>query len=190
MNNKKMVVEGHRGYRPMENSFAGFQKAFEMGVNGIETDIWLSKENFLFIYHGHTELGLCHLYDCSISKTDIKFAKDITNDDLTKYVDNLTKRKLIKLEDLLVLASNYPHVYLNLEFKDQSAEAMKAMGELLTRMKPKNKIFFSSFCHDVKERLEEQTKNYPILESIPFGFCCHNLTLLDSIQKNLGIFSF
>ena len=184
---KKITVEGHRGYRPMENSLEGFEKAFKSGVDGIETDVWLSKDKFLFIYHGHTELGLCHLFDLETEKIEIKFAKDLTSDDLERYVDVSTKRKLPKLTELLDLAKEYPDSYLNFEFKDHSNDAMRAMGILLTEYDLKNKINFSSFNHQVKENQINTMREFPILKTISFGFCCHNLILLNDIKKNLSI---
>ena len=180
---KKILVEGHRGYRPLENSMEGFKTACDLGVDGIETDIWLSKDNFIFINHGHTELGLLHLLDTESGRPVIKFAKDIVHDDIQKLVDFKTKKKLVLLESLFEHMRDYPQIYLSLEFKDNSAEAVRAVGELLTRLAPPNKVYFGSFDHSVKLRVAEQMEDFPVFRSIPFGFLCHNMTLLNDVRS-------
>ena len=183
-----LIAEGHRGYRPKENSLEGFQIAFEMGVDGIETDIWLTNDNVLFINHGHTELGLLHLIEIESSKPKLIHAKDLSKSDIEKYIEYSTKKPLLLLETLLNLAKKYPKIYLNIEFKDHSEKAMEVMGNLLTKMKPKNKIYFSSFNHVVKEKLLKVSEKIPYLKKISFGFCCHNLVILENMKSLPGIF--
>ena len=48
-----MQIYGHRGCRGLlpENTIAGFEKALELGSDGIEWDVVVNKENKLIISH-------------------------------------------------------------------------------------------------------------------------------------------
>lgn len=51
MNN--ILVEAHRGYcaKYPENTLLAFEKAIELGVDGIELDVWLNAENIPIVIH-------------------------------------------------------------------------------------------------------------------------------------------
>jgi glycerophosphoryl diester phosphodiesterase len=62
-NQFKTVVMAHRGgsWHP-DNSMANFRSALENNVQGIETDVWISKDGVPMIVHGGNDGQLC-LYD-------------------------------------------------------------------------------------------------------------------------------
>jgi len=47
-----MIIQGHRGGFAPGNSLEVFQKAIENGVQSIELDVWLTKDNELVVVHG------------------------------------------------------------------------------------------------------------------------------------------
>ena len=51
--NKKILVAGHRGACALypENTMLSFKKAVEMGVDGLETDVWMSRDGVLMLMH-------------------------------------------------------------------------------------------------------------------------------------------
>ena len=51
--NSKIDVQGHRGCRGLypENSLPAFQKAIELGVNTLELDLVISKDNKVVVSH-------------------------------------------------------------------------------------------------------------------------------------------
>jgi glycerophosphoryl diester phosphodiesterase len=53
MRNKKLVIIGHRGAHGLapENTIKGFEKALEYGVDMIETDVVVTKDNILILQH-------------------------------------------------------------------------------------------------------------------------------------------
>ena len=56
MDSKKIKVWAHRGasgYAP-ENTMAAFEKAVEMGADGIELDVQLTKDGELVVIHDET----------------------------------------------------------------------------------------------------------------------------------------
>jgi len=54
--NQRMWIVGHRGVRALEpeNTMRSFQRAIEMGVDGIETDVQVTKDGALVLMHDHT----------------------------------------------------------------------------------------------------------------------------------------
>jgi glycerophosphoryl diester phosphodiesterase len=57
-----LEVQGHRGARGLkpENTLAGFEVAFDLGVSAIETDLHLSADGVVVIFHdAHITASLC-----------------------------------------------------------------------------------------------------------------------------------
>ncbi|WP_258084767.1 glycerophosphodiester phosphodiesterase family protein [Thermococcus thermotolerans] len=52
----RVVVLGHRGYMSAypENSLLAFRKAIEAGADGIELDVWLTKDGEVIVMHDET----------------------------------------------------------------------------------------------------------------------------------------
>jgi len=50
---ERPIVLGHRGVvtRHQENTMAGFQKAVELGIDGVEFDVFLTKDGKLAVFH-------------------------------------------------------------------------------------------------------------------------------------------
>lgn len=124
-----MLLFAHRGCHAQapENSFAAFQAAVEMGVDGIETDVRLSADGLAVIIH----------------------------DRLTpqqRPVAELTRREIehdvghaVPVLDEILDA--FPDVIWNIEIKNPEA-AQVAVGTL-TYFQPKRRLLVSSFRHDV-----------------------------------------
>ena len=51
-----MRIEGHRGMGRYEakNTLQSFARTIDEELDGIELDVWLSKDNIPVIIHGHT----------------------------------------------------------------------------------------------------------------------------------------
>jgi glycerophosphoryl diester phosphodiesterase len=98
----KPIIFGHRGASgyEFENTIASFEKALEMGADGLETDMWLTADNQVVLHHdkaitipGQPEPG-------NISKMTLKEIQEIKlpngeiipslNDFLCKYADRKT----------------------------------------------------------------------------------------------------
>lgn len=53
---KRTMVVGHRGgFFGPENSIKGFRGAIENNLEGIEFDVWLSKDNVPMVLHGGSD---------------------------------------------------------------------------------------------------------------------------------------
>ena len=52
-NGKRTMVVGHKGgFFGPENSIKAFRGAIDNNLEGIEFDVWLSKDNVLMVLHG------------------------------------------------------------------------------------------------------------------------------------------
>ena len=77
-NKDKTIIESHRGINReiFENTLEAFIRAINYGIDSIETDVWLSKDNVLVIYHGSGENGqLEGFYDHNGNITELEWNK-------------------------------------------------------------------------------------------------------------------
>lgn len=177
-------IYGHRGaseYAP-ENSMEAFQLAYDMGADGIEFDVQMTKDGYLVIAHDE-EIG-------RVSDGE-GFIKDYTLKELRAFTFNKIHPeygdvKIPLLEDVLdqfKQKSNKDREFLfNIELKN-NIFAYKGMEEKVLKMvKEKGvleKIFFSSFRHESMlklRKLEPEVK-------VAFLYCDGILDITDYAGK-------
>lgn len=100
-----MLKIGHRGAKGyiVENTLASFQKAIELGVNGIELDVHLSSDGKIMVIHDET-------IDRTTSGKG--FVKDFTASQLKKY-------GIPRLEEVFDFINK--SCFINIEIKDFKA---------------------------------------------------------------------
>ena len=139
--NDQTIIESHRGINReiFENTLEAFYRAINYGIESLETDVWLSKDNVLVIYHGFGDKGdLEPLYNERGNITD-KTWKELSSY-RTKYDD----LKMPKLKDVLILAKN--RIFLNLEIKDPRADLVwPRLIQLIEKYDFFEQIILSSF---------------------------------------------
>jgi glycerophosphoryl diester phosphodiesterase len=165
--NKKTIIESHRGINReiFENTLEAFWRALNYGIESLETDVWLSKDNVLVIYHGFGDKGdLEPLYNERGNITD-KTWKELSSY-RTKYDD----LKMPKLKDVLILAKN--RIFLNLEIKDPRADLVwPRLIKLIEKYDFFDQIALSSFHHEYYPKIEEYNNNHE--KKLVFGFLYH-----------------
>lgn len=121
----KPLIYAHRGascYAP-ENTMASFNKAVEMGADGIEIDVHMSKDGYLIVCHDEkvdrTTNGNGYIKDINmkeLKKLDAGswFGKEFTGEKIPLLAEVL---ELVKSENLLlnIELKNGPIFYDNLE---------------------------------------------------------------------------
>ena len=107
-----MIKLAHRGYSEKypENTKVAFIKAIDGNFDGIETDVHLTKDNYLVLIH-----------DEKINRTSNGkgYVKDLTYEELCQYNFNYRLKKCKEKIPLLVELLDYcndKNVILNLEF--------------------------------------------------------------------------
>ena len=185
---KQIINEGHRGYFPLQNCSEGFKKCLTNGADGIETDLWLMKDNNILVHHGLTSMGLLELIDKKTQKKIRIYARDLVKDDLKNYLDQNSNQPMITLTELLEIFKVNEKVYLNLEIKDHRIECFNQIMNILERVKPKNEIQISSFNLKFKSTLSDYIKKSNFTKKFSFGFLAKNQEQLDQILLLLGFY--
>ncbi|ASJ06708.1 glycerophosphodiester phosphodiesterase family protein [Thermococcus pacificus] len=131
----RVLVLGHRGYSAKypENSLLAFRKTIEASADGIELDVWLSKDGRVVIMHDET-------IDRTSNMTGRQ--KDMTLEELKKADIGMGERIPTLEEVFEVLPDN---ALLNIELKDRDAA-----GEVARIVKENNpgRVLISSFDVD------------------------------------------
>ena len=117
MGNANFIKIGHRGacgYEP-ENTLSSFKKALELGVDMIECDVWMTKDNKIVVIH-----------DSTLNRTTngVGLVADYTYEELTKFTIKKTEKIPLLVE---VLELTRGKVKFNIEVKT------KAVGKYLAQ---------------------------------------------------------
>lgn len=149
-----MDIIAHRGastYRP-ENTLAAFQKALELGVNAIELDVRLSKDDIPVVCHdstiNRTSNGKGYVHRMPLHKLK-KY--DFGSHFNKKY----KKEKIPTLEEVLQLVGSHS-VLLHIELKNgpNIPENFESnVLEVIYRYNFQKRVVYSSFDHLSLERL-------------------------------------
>ena len=180
LNNKKVIIESHRGINReiFENTLESFSLAIEYGIDSIETDVWLSKDNVLVIYHGYGENGeLEGFYDHMGNITQTKWKE------LSKYRTIIDNLKMPTLKDVILLTKN--KIFLNLEIKDPRVDLLwPKLIQLIEKYNYYDQIALSSFFYDYFNKTKEYNKKYN--KNIMFGFLYHKNETQDFLYNKTG----
>jgi len=158
-----MRIEGHRGagHLELENTLKAFNKAVELGIDGVELDVWLTKDDVPVVVHGD-EVGR------------VKFQGDLEEiigeiefESLKTYTLR-NGEKIPTLEEVLDLCKGKVHV--NIEIKETREEVIEKVLELLEERNMFQEITFSSFNHTLREQLTRRVGLRRITEKVSFGF--------------------
>nr|WP_206205885.1 glycerophosphodiester phosphodiesterase family protein [Thermococcus sp. Bubb.Bath] len=128
------MVLGHRGYSAKypENTLLAFRKAIEAGADGVELDVWLTKDGEVVVIH-----------DDSVDRVSSGTGKvkEMTLEEL-KSLDFGNGEKILTLEEVF---KALPDAIINVELKD--IDAVKKTAELIKANNPE-RILVSSFNID------------------------------------------
>ncbi len=136
-----MIILGHRGIPALikENTLESLLKAIELGADGIETDVRLTKDGVPVLMHDDNLSNFCD--------DDIKI-KELTISELKEFrYDGMT---VPTLEEFLL--SVPPKKCLNLEIKEYEA------GEITIDLgkRYEGNVIYSSFNHDLITKLKNK----------------------------------
>ena len=140
-----MKVIGHRGapFEALENSFSSFSKAISIGCQMIELDAWLALDGTMWVCHDNSLKRTAgrNLNISSSKKKDLENIR-LSNGEALPSLDLCLKKLL-------------PSINLNIELKDSSSEAAKALVNLLSSGYQKSKLVISSFHIEPLETIEK-----------------------------------
>lgn len=157
-------IVGHRGVKAIlpENTMVSFQKAIDLGLNGIETDIHMTTDGQLVLHHDstleRTTNGSGNIQDYSYEElrrldAGIKFSKEYAGQYIPRF------------EELLERINN-PSFFLNVEMKDYRPEALKKTIDVLEKYGFHDRFVIACFNADVTtfahEKYGVKTQGFPL----------------------------
>ncbi len=124
-----MLIFTHRGYHAAhaENTLAGFAAAIELGVDGIETDVRLSRDGLPVIIHDRVTPSRRAVAD--LTRREIE-------EDLGHGVPVLAE-----------ILDGFPDVLWNIEIKNP--EVWPVASQVLAQFQASRRLMVTSFRHDV-----------------------------------------
>ncbi len=135
----KVLVLGHRGYSAKypENTLLAFKKAIEAGADGVELDVWLTKDGEVVVIHDET---------VDRTSNGSGRVKDMTLEEL-KGLDFGNGERIPTLEE--VFEALPWEAVINVEIKD--ADAVERTAEIVRAHSPE-RVVVSSFHLDALEK--------------------------------------
>ncbi len=140
---QRPLVIGHRGasHAAPQNTLAAFRRAAEVGADGVELDVHLSRDGVPVVIHN----------DSVDATTDGKgLVREMTLADLktldagARFDPAFAGERIPTLEE--VLAEVGARLLVNIELKaDRTVELVAAVVELVRRMGMQERVWFSSF---------------------------------------------
>ena len=149
-------IFAHRGFsgKYPENTMIAFEKAIEIGVDGIELDVHLTKDNELVIIHDE---------DVKRTTNGEGLVKDMTLEELrkldasAKFVGQYGINPIPTLREYFELVKD-TNIITNIELKTSVYEyhtIEKRTIDMIREFGLEDKIIFSSFNHFTVKRCEE-----------------------------------
>ncbi len=155
-------IIAHRGANKCapQNTLPAFQKAIEMGTDGFETDVHLTKDNIPVI---------CHNYTIDATSNGTGEIEKMTLAELKKYdfgtyfSNNFRGTPLPTLEEFLQLAQGKGLKVLNIELKPEKDDARREILvrktlELVEKYGMSEALLISSFSVEILEYIRQIAK--------------------------------
>ena len=155
-------IYGHRGSKGKypENTLLSIRKALEAGVEGIEIDVHLTKDDEFVVIHDETldrtTTGSGYIKDYTLAEIR-KFSAGSKFTDFENYDDSWDLELVPTLREVVHLLSQYD-VELNVELKTYEIVYHDIEKKVLLEMEKcdfKGKVVYSSFLLPTVRRLQE-----------------------------------
>lgn len=153
----KVKIIGHRGFASMypENSLIGFQKAAELGVDGIELDVHLTKDGEVVVHHDET---IDRMTKGVGSINEMTF-KELQKFHLRhRFRRPLTAERIPTLIEVFESLKDFPEVLVNIELKTKvllyEGIEQKVL-ELVAEFSPDRQVMYSSFYLPTLMRIKQ-----------------------------------
>lgn len=162
-----MKIIAHRGasfYSP-ENTIAAFKLAENLGADGIEMDVHITKDGKLVIIHDEST-GRTGNADHKIESCDFETLGKI--DVGSWFGSEFRNERIPLLEDVLKNTSDQLELYIEIK---TGTESIDTFVELVKRFEPRNdKIVVISFNYEVVAELKKVLPRIKSLWIVQFGF--------------------
>ena len=168
---KIIAHRGARGYEP-ENTLAAFKRALEIGVDGIELDVYVLKTGELVVIH-----------DIMVNRTTTGdgYVADFNFDELRK-LDAGNGQKVPTLAEVIELVDKKVPIFIELKAVGTAAPVAKLLNEYLQKGWSKDDFEVISFNHVEIAAFKQACPDVPVglsVSSIPTDYC--------AFAKDMGV---
>ncbi len=155
------LIISHRGankYAP-QNTIPAFERAIELGTDGFETDLHITKD-------GH--VVICHNYTIDETSTGKGKISEMTLEELKQYdfgsyfSDKFKDTKIPTIDDFLSLVETTDCKILNIEIKPPKEKETAIVRETIKAVKEhglSDKLLISSFSPEILKEVKRLDKN-------------------------------
>ncbi len=159
LRNDKPLCIAHRGrsaYTP-ENSFQSFKEAYELGVDVLDADIRLTKDNIPVVFHDktldRTTNGKGPVLNYTFEQLQ-EFDSGYWFED-PKTQDFPFREKGFQIISLIDLFEKFPKVKINLELKDKMSYAPSTLLDTIITAGSEDRVIVGSFRHKQLSRFRD-----------------------------------
>lgn len=151
---KTIPIYAHRGVSSncVENTFEAFRKAIDVGADGIELDVQLSKDGVLVVFH---DFSLKRLAGKKSNINDFLFEELRTFKIGSRFQRIFKKYRISTLREVLDWAIDHK-VALNIELKESILSNEPVLIQFLTNVCFPENLHFSSFHERLLRIVKEQ----------------------------------
>ena len=170
----RILILGHQGvYGELPaNSLSGFQRAIEMGLDGIETDLHATRDGRIVLMHDD-DVSTVTLSEGKLTQMTFEEARRLNVAE--KFRPGFGFEPVPTLDELLAMAKPVPGFLLNLELKDYPEVvgdvAYRTIDEtirLVEKAGMGERVVFSSLsCGALRYVIQKYGEHYPIESVFP-----------------------
>ena len=123
---KTIFLFGHRGAPQIlhENSIDSILKSIELGSHGIETDIQITKDNKIILFHD----------DFIVSNTDTHIIRETNYKTIINICTQNTIPAPALIDDLINIIKNHPLIVFNIEIKSNSLNNTAILKQIFSKL--------------------------------------------------------
>ncbi|MBN8208178.1 glycerophosphodiester phosphodiesterase [Bacillus sp. NTK071] len=160
------IIFAHRGASRQcpENTMSAYKRAVEIGAEGIEIDVQLSKDSAPVVIHDRT-LKRTTSGRGTVTQTSFEDLKKL--DAGSWFSSNFKNERIPSLEEVLIWANQYPDLWLNVELKyynEYDDQLARTTIPLIKKFRSEKNTVISSFEH---QRLLDVHKLWSKIETAP-----------------------
>jgi glycerophosphoryl diester phosphodiesterase len=162
-----MLKVGHRGASGIapENTKAAFLKSIELGLDMVELDIQLTKDNNLIVFHDYDLKRIAGL-DEKIGNMTLIELKEI--DIGSWFSDEFSDERILTLKEVINLLKDKMKINIEIKINQQKSEIIMAkLLDILKEEEYEEGVIISSFDHRILKLIKR--KNYSLRTAVLIG---------------------
>ena len=162
-----MLKIGHRGAAGLvpENTKAAFEKALELGLDMVELDIQLTKDNQIVVIHDY-DLQRVAGMNSKVKELTLAQLREI---DIGSYfASEFSEQRMMTLKEVINLLRNELMINIEIKMLDEKVNILiNKLKQLLKEENFKDQVVVSSFNHCYLQKFDSEFKTAILINSHP-----------------------